>query len=228
MNVINFIGGEKGGVGKSVVSRLLAQYYIDNDENFVGYDTDRSHHSFLRFYTDYASPTSIDSYESLDKLIESLESDIDNRIIVDLAAQTNLPLRSWLEDSGVVELAKELQIQLKFWHVMDDSKDSLLLLEELVEKYRGLVSYVIVLNHGRGSDFKLFENSNIKQELNTLQANTIHIKKLYESTMQKIDANNTSFWAACNNKNNSIGLLERQRIKTWLHNTYKQFETLGI
>ena len=29
MSRIHFVGGEKGGVGKSVVARLLAQYYID-------------------------------------------------------------------------------------------------------------------------------------------------------------------------------------------------------
>jgi cellulose biosynthesis protein BcsQ len=30
MTNIHLIGGEKGGVGKSVVARLLAQYFIDN------------------------------------------------------------------------------------------------------------------------------------------------------------------------------------------------------
>ena len=28
---VHLIGGEKGGVGKSMVSRLLAQYFIDNE-----------------------------------------------------------------------------------------------------------------------------------------------------------------------------------------------------
>jgi len=29
MGSLNFIGGEKGGVGKSVTARVLAQYFID-------------------------------------------------------------------------------------------------------------------------------------------------------------------------------------------------------
>lgn len=41
MNKIHLIGGEKGGVGKSVVARLLAQYFIDKEIPFVGFDTDR-------------------------------------------------------------------------------------------------------------------------------------------------------------------------------------------
>ena len=38
---IHLIGGEKGGVGKSVVARVLAQYMIDKDIPFVGFDTDQ-------------------------------------------------------------------------------------------------------------------------------------------------------------------------------------------
>ena len=41
MSRIHFIGGEKGGVGKSVVARLLAQYWIDRGTPWTGFDTDR-------------------------------------------------------------------------------------------------------------------------------------------------------------------------------------------
>ena len=46
---IHFIGGEKGGVGKSLVSRLVAQYLIDKELPVLGFDTDRSHGALLRF-----------------------------------------------------------------------------------------------------------------------------------------------------------------------------------
>ena len=55
MSSINFIGGEKGGFGKSVTARVLAQYFIDHSRPFVGFDTDRSHSSFTRFYEGFAS-----------------------------------------------------------------------------------------------------------------------------------------------------------------------------
>ena len=32
MSSLNFIGGEKGGVGKSVAARVLAQYFIDREK----------------------------------------------------------------------------------------------------------------------------------------------------------------------------------------------------
>ena len=71
MSSLNFIGGEKGGVGKSLVARVIAQYFIDRGQPFLGFDTDRSHGSLLRFYSDYASPVVVDRYESLDTIIET-------------------------------------------------------------------------------------------------------------------------------------------------------------
>jgi cellulose biosynthesis protein BcsQ len=38
MTNIHLVGGEKGGVGKSLVARLLAQYFIDHSLPFVGFD----------------------------------------------------------------------------------------------------------------------------------------------------------------------------------------------
>ena len=62
MSSLNFIGGEKGGVGKSVVARVLAQYFIDKNELFTGFDTDRSHTSFIRFYEDFVDDISTRNY----------------------------------------------------------------------------------------------------------------------------------------------------------------------
>jgi hypothetical protein len=38
---------------------------------FLGFDTDRSHGSLLRFYADFAAPVVIDRYEGLDRIVEA-------------------------------------------------------------------------------------------------------------------------------------------------------------
>ena len=103
---LNFIGGEKGGVGKSVVSRVLAQYFIDKGRPFTGFDTDRSHTSFTRFYASYAAPVVVDTYEGLDLIASAFEETPTNgsqplSVIVDLAAQTSAPLTRWIIFLGV-------------------------------------------------------------------------------------------------------------------------------
>ena len=69
MSTIHFIGGEKGGVGKSVVARLAAQYCIDKGLPFVAVDADASHGALLRFYADYTRSVDLTKFDSADEIV---------------------------------------------------------------------------------------------------------------------------------------------------------------
>jgi hypothetical protein len=146
MSYIHFIGGEKGGVGKSLVARVLAQYFVDRNIPFTGFDTDKSHGALLRFYADFAAPAVLDRHDSLDPIIELALEDPQRRILVDLAAQTQQSLGKWLDDAEVVELAQEHGLTLTWWHVMDAGRDSVDLLRQWLDQFGGRIKLVIVLN----------------------------------------------------------------------------------
>jgi cellulose biosynthesis protein BcsQ len=133
MGNIHFIGGEKGGVGKSMTSRLLAQYLIDAEKPFIGLDSDQSHGSFSRFYADYSLPLIVNDFDSLDKVVMLAEENPESDLIIDLAAQTSVPLGQWIEESDGLALLQELGNQVYLWHVMDDGADSVQLLDNLLE-----------------------------------------------------------------------------------------------
>ena len=231
MNKIHLIGGEKGGVGKSVVARVVAQYLIDKNIPFLGFDTDRSHGSLLRFYTDYASPVVVDNYESLDTIVEAAVEHPDKRVLVDLAAQTHEPLVKWMDESGVLEAAEELQVSFCYWHVMDSGKDSVDLLKKLLDRFGARLNYVIVLNQLRGENFDIFNQSGERERVLGPDGCIITLKRLHEPVMTKIDAGSTSFWAAKNKSATNVkglGLLERQRVKLWLRDAYEQIDTVGV
>lgn len=230
MGTLNFIGGEKGGVGKSVVSRVLAQYFIDQERTFTGFDTDRSHASFRRFYADYASRVVVDSYEGLDLIVSGFEDNPAQSVIVDLAAQTAAPLSRWVKDSDLIALLQELGVSVNFWHVADAGKDSVDLLQRLIDTYGDLANYIVVKNMGRGSDFSLLEDSPELSYALGIGARVITLNQLHEASMRKIDRQNASFWAAINNKSgpDALGMLERQRVKTWLKSTYAALGELAL
>ena len=233
MSSLNFIGGEKGGVGKSVVARLLAQYFIDQDKAFVGFDTDRSHNSFTRFYADYAAPVLVDSFEGLDQLVgvfEDAPSGERPRVIVDLAAQTAAPLAHWIKESDLFALLADMGIGVNFWHVADAGKDSVDLLDRLIATYGTGINYVIVKNLGRGTDFSQLEESSAMARALNMGARVITLAQLHEASMRKIDRQNASFWAAINNQSDvdNLGMLERQRVKNWLKKSYESFDQLPI
>ena len=219
---IHLIGGEKGGVGKSMVSRLLAQYFIDQQLPFVGFDTDRSHGALLRFYAAFASPVLIDRYEALDHIVETAVEKPGQCVLVDLAAQTHDPLVKWMEESGVLDMATEGSFKLTYWHVMDSGRDSVNLLTRLLDRFGPRLNYVLVQNQLRGDDFSQLQNSGQLERAIGLGAKVISIKHLHDNVVQKIDAKNVSFWAAKHGESSSLGLMERQRLKTWLAHAYAE------
>jgi hypothetical protein len=222
MTQIHLIGGEKGGVGKSMVSRVLAQYFIDHSIAFTGFDADRSHGALLRFYANYASAVLVDQYESLDAIVEAATSQPERRILVDLAAQTSEPLMRWMDESQLLSVAAELNLHIRYWHVMDAGRDSVEMLRQLFDRYQSRLNYVVVHNQLRGSDFRIFDESGLAERAQTYNAPVIAIPRLHERTMLKIDAASSSFWAATqdDDRTSGLALLERQRVKSWLQAAY--------
>jgi hypothetical protein len=231
MTNIHLVGGEKGGVGKSLVARLLAQYLIDHSIPFLGFDSDRSHGALLRFYAGYASPVLVDNYESLDAIVEAAAENPERRILVDLAAQTQERLTQWMDDSQLLEVAPELGLNIRYWHVMDSGRDSVDLLKRLLDRHGPRLNYVLVLNQIRGDDFHILNSSGEKARALSLGANIITLKRLHETSMIKIDASSTSFWAVANKgegDTSGLRLLERHRVKLWLKNSFAEIEKLGV
>ena len=226
---IHFIGGEKGGVGKSLVSRLLAQYLIDKEIPFLGFDTDRSHGALMRFYSGYASPVLVDRYEALDATIEAAIEAPDRRVLIDLAAQTHDPLVKWIDESGVLDLVAESDIKIFYWHVMDSGKDSVDLLKRLIDRFGNRLQYVLVLNEIRGADFGILKRSGELTRAEEFGAKVISIHKLHDGAINKIDAASSSFWAAKNSGEGAgLGLMDRQRLKTWLRDSYSQLDQVAV
>ena len=231
MSYIHFIGGEKGGVGKSLVARVLAQYFVDRNIPFTGFDTDKSHGALLRFYADFAAPAVLDRHDSLDPIIELVLEDPQRRILVDLAAQTQQSLGKWLDDAEVVELAQEHGLTLTWWHVMDAGRDSVDLLRQWLDQFGGRIKLVIVLNEVRGDRFEILEASGELDRAKALGASVISLRRLPDTTMQKIDQHGVSFWAAVNHADRAasgLGLLERQRVKVWLNRAYGELGSLAL
>jgi len=230
-SVIHLIGGEKGGVGKSMVARVLAQYFIDREWPFVGFDTDRSHGSLRRFYADHSSEVLVDRYEALDRIVEAAMERAGVRVLVDLAAQTHEPLVKWMDESGVLDMGNLSGFTLKYWHVMDSGRDSVDLLAKLFDKFGHRVHYVVVRNQLRGSDFGMLERSGLLERAAMLGARLVDLKQLHTPLVQKIDARNSSFWAAKNTVAGAsgplLGIMERQRLKLWLSHAYGEVEKAG-
>jgi hypothetical protein len=160
-------------------------------------------------------------------MLAAIEEYPDRDLIIDLAAQASQPLGKWIEETDVFGLLDEMGYQVCLWHVMDDGADSVALLDDLLDRYtQPSVDFVVVQNLGRGTDFSRFQKSDTFKKAVSREALIIELPKLQSKLTQKIDFNNSSFWAVANDKG-IMNIAERQRMKVWLRNTYEQLAQLG-
>ena len=228
MSTVHLVGGEKGGVGKSVVSRLLAQYFIDRELPFVAVDADRSHGALLRHYADYSRPADLSDFSSADQIMDRALG-AERRVLVDLPAQSAARLKAWMDAADVVGFAKEMDVSLVMWHVSDGGYDSVMELERVLGQLGPAVRYVIVRNFGRSLDFKQLDESDAWMQARGFGGRAFDLPQLDAQAMYKIDRFGASFWAAAHAAEGDWALapMERRRAKLWLEACYQRLEELS-
>lgn len=227
MKTIHFVGGEKGGVGKSVVARLLAQRFIDRSLPFGAFDADLSHGALMRYYAGYTQPVKLGDLGSADRIIEAaLEGT--PRVLVDLPAQSQIDLQEWLESTGVVDAAREAGIRLVSWYVTDGGFDSVSQLEQQLARLGGDFEFVVVKNLGRSKSFRQLDASGGYRRLLELGGRVLTLPELDAAVMYELDSSGSSFWAAVNNEGPSaLSPMARRRAKLWLERVAADLDQLG-
>jgi len=225
---IHFIGGEKGGVGKSVVARLLAQYWIDRGRAFAGVDGDSSHGALVRHYGDFSHFVDLSQNDSADQILDRALG-ADRRVLVDLPAQSAKSLDAWLTGANVLGLARELGTPITFWHVSDGGFASVGQLDKALDRYTDHVGHIVVRNHARSKDFSQLEASPAMGKLAALSGSVVDLPELDASAMYKLDSAGASYWAGAHVTEGESALkpLERERVKLWLLRAYAELDKLG-
>jgi hypothetical protein len=223
---IHFVGGEKGGVGKSVVARLLAQWFIDRALPFAAVDGDLSHGALVRMYADYSQSVDLSDPESADQIVDRALG-ADRRVLIDMPAQSVRTLWRWLSEANVFGFANEAGIRMSFWHVTDGGFASVGEIERALTLFGDRFEHRVVRNFGRSKNFTQFDESEAKRKLDQLGGKVIDLPELDAQAMFKVDRLGSSFWGAINgNAEGGLKPLERQRVRLWLERCYAQLETL--
>ena len=209
-------------MGKSVVARLLSQWFLDRSQPFAAVDADVSHGSLLRSYKEFTQPVDLEVFSSADEIVNRALA-TERSVVVDLPAQSGRSLERWIEGADVARFAREAGIRLTLWHVTDGSFDSIHDLERTLERWTDAFSYVAVKNHGRSKDFSLFDESSGRSRLVQHGGRVLDLLELDGATMARIDRLGASFWAAANNAEGDQALapLQRQRARLWLERCYQ-------
>ncbi len=228
MSNIHFVGGEKGGVGKSVLARVLAQRFIDYHVPFAGIDADQSHGVLIRSYAEYTQLVNLAAPESADQIMDRALG-ANREVLVDLPGQSAQSLRAWLNDADILRFGSEMGIAFVYWHVIDGGFAAVSELAHALDYFGDRLEHIVVKNFGRGSDFIAFDQSDARAHLGRLGGRIVELPELHAATMLAIDHGAASFWAAIHRVDGQAALrpLDRQRVRIWLERCYAALQSVA-
>lgn len=161
----------KGGVGKTLVTTMIAQYLTYQDKIPTCIDTDPVNRSFTAFQSLNVTPLDIMDGDNVnnrkfDELIKIiLESKED--IIIDNGASSFIPVTAYLKENDVFQLLVQNNITVFFHVVITGGQsfiDTIKGLEYIIQTFSDFVNVVIWLNPFFGKieqKGKTFEDMNI-------------------------------------------------------------------
>ncbi len=125
MPTIHLIDGEKGGVGKSFVTRAMIQYGLDRNLPFVAVETDRSNPDVAAVYKDLCKFAIFSEDEKqADDTDRLFEIAIDRPVIGSLPSQVHLAMKAWIERNQLLKLRDESVLKFCKWLVGNGEYDS--------------------------------------------------------------------------------------------------------
>lgn len=238
MAIVHLPDGEKGGVGKSWLTTMLAKYYADYGIPFYLVAADRSNPTVINRYKDKARYKEF--YEDSIRFIVFSESEkrqdapddlfewaIERPVVIDLPAQVHRPFANWITNKNVLAHAKDYGVEFCKWFVCDGEDDSIHLFIQSLKFYQNEIPHVLVKNWGRCDDWEYFdEHEELQTMLEQYNVPVIDFPKLSDGKRIKMNARRWTFDEALESP--EFKILARQDIQTYLKKAYAALESAGV
>ena len=222
MNSIHFIGGHKGGVGKSLVSRILLEFFIRKGwtDLFKLIEADPSIDDVARVFEDKCERIifSDDKYQQgqPELIFDEAEK---KTVVVNLPSNIAPQFDSWMATNRVLEPSEKGSFGLMyFFFVSDGCFQSINHFIKHIEKYQGKnLTNVLVLNSGRltcsGTFHYLQEEKPLMELLKKHQVPVLLCPELPTNLQYWCDKNNLTYEAALKKQSRTLA---KMRLKTFL------------
>jgi len=220
--------GEKGGVGKTTVARLLADFLTARDISFKAFDAEGATGQLLRFHPDETSGVNVAEAAGIAPVLDHLMEGTGRKTaLVDLGARSGEDLKAWLYRGGALEEAGAGRLGVTVVYVLGGAVDSVGHLKECYSALGGDVNYVVVRNFGVAGKFDVYDQSKIRKDLQAAGAREIAIPALDGSVYQAVDRASISFSSFAESQNGSFGFTERRYARTWLRECFAALDEVS-
>ena len=187
------VGADKGGVGKTTVSRALLDFFARKNVLTRAFDTENPRGSLRRFYPAITEVIDLENVAHQMKVLDTLETANVPVTLVDLKAGGLSYALDVFDRIGVLEAARSGQFTLGLFHIIGSSIASLDEIGEIA-KYLNGVEYVVARNFINETNFFEWDETTTRKYFSANQkAHEIDIPKLNEMAYEQVDVAGVTF-----------------------------------
>ena len=236
-NTVHFTLQGKGGIGKTFVSSILAQYINKNyPDTLKCLDTDQENTTFSRYKALCVEHVKVmnDNEHTIsrvkfDDMIELILSTTDRNIVIDNGANTFSPLLSYLVVNKIIEILKDNE-KTVYIHTIIGGGDNL---TDTSEGYSTIVdniscNTVVWLNEFFGSTEKFIASDKFKKNKNVV--GTVLLQKrdgdMFGPAIQKMNTARLTFDET--QSSDDFRFMEKTRIRNFANDVYEKLDMVFV
>jgi len=228
------VGADKGGVGKTTVSRTLVDYFVANNVPIRAFDTEAPRGTLKRFHPDLTDVVDITKVPDQMKIFDTLNSAAATVTLIDVRAGLMSPTLQALKDIGFIEAAKKGQITFALFHILGPTIASL---DEIADTaaYLGDARYFLVKNYiNNNTHFFEWDEATHKTYFNRIKdAVEVTVPTLNEMATEQVDLASVPYVTFIANKKPggeaaSYSFVLRGYVRHWLGNVWGEYDRIKL
>src|SRR5947209_18852378 len=231
--VVIVVGADKGGVGKTTVSRTLLDYFSANNVPTRAFDTESPRGTLKRFHPEITEIVDMTTTSDQMKIFDTLNAVSPSVTVIDVRAGLMSPSLVALRDIGFLDAAKSGQITFAVFHILGSSIASL---DEIAETANFMIGakYFLVKNFINNTSFFEWDQSTYNSYFHRIKdATDLTIPKLNEMAFEQVEVASVPFLNFVANKGihdepANYSFVLRGYVRHWLANVWSEFDRIKL
>jgi hypothetical protein len=227
------VGADKGGVGKTTVSRTLLDYFIAHQIPIRAFDTESPRGTLKRFHPEVTEVVDMTLIADQMKIFDTLNSAEASVTVIDVRAGLMSPTLKALRDIGFIDAAKKGQITFAVFHILGPSIASLDEINDTAA-YLGDAKYFMVKNFINSTHFFEWDEATHSSYFRQIKdAVEIIIPKLNEMATEQVELASVPYLTFIANKKQSgepasYSFVLRGYVRHWLGNVWAEYDRITL
>jgi len=227
------VGADKGGVGKTTVSRTLLDYFTAHHVATRAFDTESPKGTLKRFHPDITDVVDVTSVADQMRIFDTLSTTDASVTVIDVRAGPLSPTLRSLRDIGFLEAVKKGQLNFAVFHILGSSIASLNEIED-TSAFTADAKYFLVKNYFNNTTFFEWDQATHSSYFKKIKdAVEITIPKLNEMAYEQVELASVPFLTFVANKNPkgdaaNYSFVLRGYVRHWLGNVWGEYDRIKL